>query len=261
VLVGGAVLFTNGTIGGAIRPAQLLVTDAEWCGLPAPQLLAKGLTPEGMPALREASASGDIDALTLHCLSANKGCTGGDSAADMTAAYAACEQAGAKGRWRALFNQGWLKQRGCGVPVDGPGAAAAYTRAAEGGCAIAQFYLGTLYMDGELVGYDQAKGIRWLSASADQNYPPALNRLGAAYALGRGVPEDDVRGTEYYRRAADLGDARAMINYARALEMGVGVEKNTGAAIAYYRRAAQQTDDAEMKQLAEDSLKRLGASS
>jgi hypothetical protein len=258
VALAAGTLFFSGALKGA---SAIKVTDAEWCSLSAPQLLAKGPA-EGLPAILEASDGGDADAMTLHCLSANKGCTGGgDTPANMSAAYAACEQAGTKGRWRAVFNQGWLKQRGCGVPVDGPGAAAAYTRSAEAGCAIAQFYLGTLYMDGELVAYDQAKGIKLLTASADQNYPPALNRLGSAYALGRGVPEDDVRGTEYYRRAADLGDARAMINYARALEQGVGVEKNTGAAIAYYRRAAQQTDDAEMKQLAEDSLKRLGASS
>lgn len=87
-----------------------------------------------------------------------------------------------------------------------------------------------------------------------------MNRLRAAYALGRGVPEDDARATDLYRRAADLGDARAMLNYARALEMGTGTDKNTGAAITYYRRAAAQSDDAEIKQLALDSLKRLGVS-
>ncbi|MCC6918163.1 MAG: toll/interleukin-1 receptor domain-containing protein [Alphaproteobacteria bacterium] len=257
-LAGG--LFAGGVFKGGLE--RLQVTDAEWCSLSAPQLLAKGVTAEGMPALVEAANAGDRDAQTLHCLSANKGCTGGgDTTANMTAAYAACEQAGARGSWRAVFNQGWLKQRGCGVRIDGPGAVTAYTRSAEAGCAIAQFYLGTLYLDAELVGYDEVKGIKWLTASADQNYAPALNRLGAAYALGRGVPEDDVRGTEYYRRAAELGDPRAMINYARALEQGVGVEKNTGAAIVYYRRAAEQSDDQEIKQLAQDSLKRLGASS
>lgn len=257
-LVGG--LYAAGMFKGDLE--RLHVTDAEWCGLSAPQLLARGIKAEGMPALVEAADAGDRDAQTLYCLSANKGCTsGGDGTVNMTAAYAACEQAGAKGNWRAVFNQGWLKQRGCGVRIDGPGAVSAYTRSAEAGCAIAQFYLGTLYLDAELVGYDDVKGIKWLTASADQNYPPALNRLGAAYALGRGVPEDDVRGTEYYRRAADLGDPRAMINYARALEQGVGVDKNTGAAIVYYRRAAEQSDDQEIKQLAQDSLKRLGASS
>ena len=46
---------------------------------------------------------------------------------------------------------------------------------------------------------------------------------------------------------------------ARALEQGVGTERNTGAAIAYYRRAAEQSDDQEIRDLANQSLERLGA--
>ena len=258
--IAGAALFNLSNPGGAPEtPVQ--ISDAQWCGLSAPELLTRAVPSGDFAAIRARADSGDLDALTLHCLSANKSCTGGGAPADMAAAYAACEQAAGRGRWRALFNQGWLKQRGCGVPVDGAGAVSAYTRSAEAGCAIAQFYLGTLYQDADLVPFDQAKSIRWLTAAADQNYPPALNRLGAAYALGRGVPEDDPRAAELYRRAADLGDARAMLNYARCLEQGVGVDANKGAAIVYYRRAAQQTGDAEIKQLALDALKRLGADS
>lgn len=257
VAIGVSVATALGVFSGDDRPA-IQFSDADWCSLSAPKLLAQLPGDDPLPALRRAADAGDPDAQTLLCLSANRACTGGGETSGMAAAYAACEQAGNKGRWRALFNQGWLKQRGCGVPVDGAGAAAAYTRAAEGGCAIAQFYLGTLYQDGELVGYDEAKSIRWMSAAADQNYPPALNRLGAAYQLGRGVPEDDARGAELYRRAAELGDVRAMLNYARVLEQGIGVEQNTGAAIVYFRRAAAQTEDAEIKQLAQDALNRLG---
>lgn len=259
VLVAAAGLYAGGVIGGA-APPKVQIAEADWCLRSAPHLLKSAMPPAGLSALQSAADDGDLDAQTLVCLSANKACTGGEGdAAAMAAAYAACVKAGDRGRWRAVFNQGWLKQRGCGVPVDGSGAAAAVTRAAEANCAIAQFYLGTLYQDGELVDFDEAKAIRWLQAAADQNYPPALNRMGAAYALGRGVPEDDAKGTEYYRRAADLGDARAMLNYARALEQGVGTDRNTGAAIAYYRRAAEQSDEQEIRDLANQALERLGA--
>ncbi len=258
VVAAAAALFGAGVIGGT--SAKLDIPAEQWCIASAPALLQAAEAQVGIDALKAAAEDGDRDALTLQCLSANKACTGGGDPRGLTAAYAACEQAGAKGSWRAVFNQGWLKQRGCGVTVDGNGAAQAVTRSAEGGCAIAQFYLGMMYQDGELVAYDIDKAIRWLTASSDQNYPPAMNRLGAAYALGRGVPEDDVRAAELYRRAADLGDVRAMINYARALEQGVGVDKNTGAAIAYYRRAAAQSEDAEIKDDALNALKRLGVS-
>lgn len=258
VAAAAAALFGTGVLGGA--SAKLDIPADQWCIASAPALLQAAEAQVGIDALKNAAEAGDRDALTLQCLSANKACTGGGDPSTLTAAYAACEQAGAKGSWRAVFNQGWLKQRGCGVTVDGNGAAQAVMRSAEGGCAIAQFYLGMMYQDGELVEYDIEKAIRWLTASSDQNYPPAMNRLGAAYALGRGVPEDDVRAAELYRRAADLGDVRAMINYARALEQGVGVDKNTGAAIAYYRRAAAQSEDAEIKDDALNALKRLGVS-
>ncbi len=258
--VGAGVLALTGVFDGAGKSGRLDIAAEKWCSASAPALLAAAEAQVGAERLAKMADGGDRDAETLRCLSANKACTGGGAIDAMPAAYAACESAAGKGSARAMFNQGWLKQRGCGVSLDAKGAADAVTRSAETGCAISQFYLGVLYQDGELVAYDEAAAIKWLTAAANQNYPPAMNRLGAIYALGRGVPEDDARGTDLYRRAADLGDARAMLNYARALELGVGTEKNTGAAISYYRRAAAQSDDAEIKQLALDALKRLGVS-
>ncbi len=260
VLAAGAgTLALTGVLGGG-QSGRLDIPADKWCSASAPALLANAQAQIGLERLRAMAEEGDRDAQTLHCLSANKACTGGGETSDLPAAYADCERAAGKGSTRALFNQGWLKQRGCGASLDAKGAADAVRRSAEAGCAIAQFYLGVLHEEGELVAYDQAASIKWLTDAANQNYPPAMNRLGAAYALGRGVPEDDARATDLYRRAADLGDARAMLNYARALEMGTGTDKNTGAAITYYRRAAAQSDDAEIKQLALDSLKRLGVS-
>lgn len=258
--IGAGVLMLSGVLDGEGTSGQLEIAADKWCSASAPALIATAEAQIGSERLQALAAGGDRDAETLMCLSANKACTGGGAREGMPAAYAACETAAGKGSARAIFNMGWLKQRGCGVSLDARGAADAVIRAAETGCAIAQFYLGTLYEDAELVPYDQAASIRWLTAASNQNYPPAMNRLGAAYALGRGVPEDDARGVDLYRRAADLGDARAMLNYARALELGMGTEKNTGAAISYYRRAAAQSDDAEIRQLALDALKRLGVS-
>lgn len=257
---GVGVLALSGAFGGGAPVSRLAIAPEAWCLASAPALLADAEAQIGMSRVAKLAAEGDRDAETLMCLSGNQSCTGGGATDALPAAYAACEAAAGKTSLRAIFNQGWLKQRGCGAPVDGRGAAAAIIRSAEGGCAIAQFYLGVLHQDGELVPYDMDASIKWLTAASNQNYPPAMNRLGAAYALGRGVPEDDARGTDLYRRAADLGDARAMLNSARALEIGVGTDRNTGAAITYYRRAAAQTDEPEIRQLALDALNRLGVS-
>ena len=258
VLVTGGALYLSGALGGsAVRPLQ--ITEAEWCSLSAQKLLQRGVVGNGLPALREAAERGDLDAMTLHCLSANETCESGGTPDAMSAAYASCTKAADQGRWRALYNKGWLQQRGCGAGVDAAAAAQSITRAAEGNCAIAQYDLATLYQKGELVGFDDAKAIRWLTAAADQNYPPAMNALANALALGRGVPEDDVRAAELWHRAADLGYPASMVNYADALERGTGVPQNTNAAIAYYRRAAAQDEDAEVRERAENALKRLGA--
>lgn len=257
VVAGG--LYFSGVFGGGAGLRPLEITEADWCSRSAKALLTRGVEMAGLPALKEAADKGDLDAMTLHCLSANEACEGGGPPEAMSAAYMSCTKAGDQGRWRALYNKGWLQQRGCGASADGAAAAQAITRAAEGNCAIAQYDLGTLYQSGELVGFDEVKAIRWLTAASDQNYPPAMNALANAYALGRGVPEDDVRATELWHRAADLGHPGAMVNYADALERGTGTAQNTGAAIAYYRRAAAQDDDTEARDRARNALKRLEA--
>lgn len=260
VAAAAAALFFSGALGPAGASGELpTYTEAEWCSMAAPRLLDRATAAAGVAGMEKAAADGDPTALTLQCLSQNVACTSGGDSSRIAPAFAACEQAANKGNWRAVYNQGWLKQRGCGVPVDAQGAVAAYTRASDAGCAIAQFTLGKLYQDAELVGFDEAKSIKLLTDAANQNYPPAMNMLANAMALGRGVPEDDAKAADLYRRAADLGHPGAMFNYAHVLEIGIGVPKNTGAAIAYYRRAAEQNDDAEIKRDAETALKRLAA--
>lgn len=261
----GAVALTVGGLlaTGTLRlgaPDMPQFAEADWCGQPAPKLVGRAVQEVGMPALENAANDGDLTALTLHCLSANAKCASGEGdAAGLSRAFASCQKAGDQGNWRAVFAQGWMKQRGCGVPIDAEGAVLAYQRSADAGCAIAQYTLARLYQDADLVAYDEAKAIKLLTDASNQNYPPAMNLLANIYALGRGVPEDDARAADLYRRSADLGHPGAMYNYAYVLEIGNGVPKNVDAAISYYRKAAAQDDDKETKQDAENALKRLAA--
>lgn len=243
--------------GGALRALE--ITEADWCSRPAKALLARGVETADLSALKEAADKGDLDALTLHCLSANEACQSGAAMDGLAAAYMSCTKAGDQGRWRALYNKGWLQQRGCGTGLDAEAGVQSITRAAEGKCAIAQYDLALLFQKGEIVGFDEAKAIAWLTAASDQNFPPAMNALANAYALGRGVPEDDARAAGLWQRAADLGHPGAMVNYANALERGTGVPQNTAAAVAYYRRAAAQDEDTESRDSARNALKRLEA--
>lgn len=257
LLAAGAAAYFS----GVLKPAAELpaYAAADWCGLSAPKLLERAAAVDA-PALEKAAKSGNRDAQTLRCLAENAACANGTAEpAGAAKAFEACERAGTGGNLRAVFNQGWMKQRGCGAPLDPPGALDAYNKASFGGCAIAQFTLGKLYNDGQLVAYDQEHAIGLIAKAAAQNYPPAMNALGNAYALGRGVPEDDAKAADLYRRAADLGEAAAALNYADVLERGTGVPANREAAIAYYRKAASLAETDDVKQDAEAALKRLAA--
>ncbi|HRK71785.1 MAG TPA: toll/interleukin-1 receptor domain-containing protein [Micropepsaceae bacterium] len=238
--------------------APIPVASGEWCGLGTPELLSRTQTIGDVELARRAQG-GDVAAMTMACLNVNAQCnTGTVDVAAMAPAYVFCEKAAEAGNLRALFNKGWLLQRGCGVEMNGPAAARAFKASASSGCAIAQYYLGSLYAEGNLVGYNDAEAVRLFELAAAQDYPPALNYLAAMVAQGKGVAEDDARAASLYQRAAELGNAMAMFNLARAYERGSGVTQDIEAAIIWYRRASLQTSDQNAAKLAKDSLVRLG---
>jgi len=61
---------------------------------------------------------------------------------------------------------------------------------AEQGDADAQWHLGILYDDGDVVPKDDALAVQWFQRAAEQGYVRAQTTLGAYYYAGRGVPQD-----------------------------------------------------------------------
>jgi len=59
-------------------------------------------------------------------------------------------------------------------------AASLFRRAAEAGNAEAQYALSVMYQTGVGQTQDDELAKQWLMRSAEQNYPPAINKLGAA---------------------------------------------------------------------------------
>lgn len=73
---------------------------------------------------------------------------------------------------------------------------------AEAGDAESQFFLGLVYIDGEIVPQDYAEAAKWHRKAAEQgNVLPQYN-LGFMYAIGRGVPKDDVQSYFWFSLAA-----------------------------------------------------------
>jgi len=140
-----------------------------------------------------------------------------DAGAPPEAVVPLFEAAAAEGHAEATFFVG-LAKAGLLEPDDGTvggsppavdleGAAAAYAKAAELGCAPAAF-----------------------------NYAHALRR-------GDGVPRDEKRAYDYYQQASDLGDARAAFQLGLAADplhsdvKRLGGAKDGDAAVAHYRQA------------------------
>lgn len=267
VVAGGAVLWWSrhdrprAPDGPSPASYTAAFSAKDWCGLSAGDLWRKsgfqdgslkGVPPETMTA----------DAAALACVRAEAPCRSArdDAAQLLAASRTLCTKAAEGGNFRSLYQRGLLKQRACGGPLDTDGAMADFREAAEKGCAIAQLEIGEIYREGKLGAFDAAAALRWITAAADQDYPPAINVLAIVYALGQlGVPEDDAKAAELWQKAAELGSDRAMLNLARALERGTGVPANRGAAETYYRRAAEATDDPEIKAEAEAAVKRLAS--
>ena len=117
--------------------------------------------------------------------------------------------------------------------------------------AVADYYLGRVY----LYGYGQLKNtdlaMRYFSKSAEKGYLPAV-QLMAKYSLMHDKnPEQAVR---WYKQAATEGDINAQLFLAAAYLYGLGVKKNTDVASHYYIDAAKSGNSLAQFALAENFL-------
>ena len=82
---------------------------------------------------------------------------------------------------------------------------------AEQGDVVAQYYLGTMYADGEGVPQDPAEATKWFrlaekSIRANADEPEAQWALGTMYESGWGVPQDYVLAHMWFSLATAQGD-------------------------------------------------------
>src|SRR4051794_29615613 len=105
----------------------------------------------------------------------------------------------------AQFNLGQAYRLGRGVPTSLSTAKSWFERAAGRNHVDAQTTLGLLlFQNGE-----QAEGLKWLKAAAEQGEPRALLVYGTALFNGDGVTQDPILGYAYVSRAAAQGLAPA----------------------------------------------------
>jgi len=116
----------------------------------------------------------------------------------------------------------------------------AWRKAAEGGHARAQFYLGSCYDLGKGVAQDTKLAVEWYAQAAAQGYAKAQCNLGTCYELGNGVAQDSKLAVEWFAKAAAQGFADAQFNLGVCYKNGQGVAVDYRLAASWFGKAAAQ---------------------
>ncbi|OIQ69478.1 putative beta-lactamase HcpC precursor [mine drainage metagenome] len=120
-------------------------------------------------------------------------------------------------------------------------AAQAFSVAAQGGNAVAEYQLGCLYLHGHGVFPDHAQVAYWWERSAAQGYVKALACLGTFYKKENGaVPANPSKAAELLGAAAAKRHAIAQYQLADMYARGHGVARDLEQASELFRQSAEQ---------------------
>jgi localization factor PodJL len=115
------------------------------------------------------------------------------------------------------------------------------TPLAQAGNAEAEFYLGSLCMDGLAVTRDPATAAKWYEAAASRGYLPAEFSLGFLYLNGAdGFDADPAKAAPWLTRAAEAGYGPAEALLAEMYRTGNGVAVDRTQAMRWALTAARQ---------------------
>ena len=115
-------------------------------------------------------------------------------------------------------------------------------RSAQSKFPDAQFALGKLYENGELLPRDLSAAIDWYKRAAEQDHLDAQLELAAGYMLGRGTAKNLSQAAAWAEKAANKGDAGAQYLLASFYEAGDGVTRDLQKAFDWYALAARNGD-------------------
>lgn len=113
-------------------------------------------------------------------------------------------------------------------------------QAAERGDASAQYYLGKIYWNGEVVAEDYQEALKWFRLAAAQGDAGAQTAVGSSYLYGKGISKDYYQAEKWFRLAAGQGHAGAQLLLGLMHTGGMGVTKDDQEALRWYRLSAAQ---------------------
>lgn len=195
---------------------------------------------------------------------------------DYSAAYQAYQIHAEQGNALAQFNMALFHQNGWGRQVDPVQACQWYEKAAQGDIPAAyQFYgdclkqgihrpadsvaaikayesavrlglfdslcsIGRLYIKGQGVTKDVAKGLALCQQAAEQGSLGAALLLAETFYQGTEIKPDYKQALHWYAGLAERKVAKAQFRLAQMLHQGLGINKNNQAARFWYESAAEQ---------------------
>jgi len=132
-----------------------------------------------------------------------------DSPGTADTALEELRQTTASGNATAQYQLAMRYVTGAGVAQDGPTVLAWMRRAAQQGCAPAQYELGSFYTLNRPT-QDDRQAAQWLRQAAEQGHAAAPYSLGMLYAADRGVAHDPAEAYAWLSLAADQDDPNAV---------------------------------------------------
>jgi len=122
-----------------------------------------------------------------------------------------------------------------------------YLLASQQGDLSAQAFVGQMYFMGEgtLQNYEEA--IKWYTAAAMRDHPPAQSRLAYFYFH---VRKDIPKAIEWYQKAVSNGHMVAMWRLGKIYQHGMGVPADKDKALRYFEQAAKLGHIFALRQLA-----------
>lgn len=117
-----------------------------------------------------------------------------------------------------------------------------FTPLANNGNAVAQFYLGKIYMQGLGAKPDPDKAISWTRKAAKQKNTEAENFLGFLYYYGLGAPQNYAEAMSWYRKAAEAGNVKAQTSLGMMFVNGQGASQDPVQAYKWLKLAELSGD-------------------
>jgi TPR repeat protein len=160
------------------------------------------------------------------------------AAKDTAGALSFFKEAADSGHVRALYQLGYMAQRGLGRNQDLSEANGLFKTAAEQGDPYGMLAYGGNLSQGRGVAKDLETGIGLLNKSVEMGHTYAMNALGSMYYYGEGVKINPQRGVRFYEAGLARDDIYSMRNMAIAYQQGKGVKKDINKAKDLFAKAS-----------------------